>query len=263
MKKWWLIAGSLLVMGCTHEPASQMILFGEQEDGVEPYQTRLIVNPEYLRFDEGDNSATYLLYNRKTRTAYNVNHQNKTVMVLEHKSQTVESPMELKHTVEILDDIQDAPQIKNTKPVHRKLKTNDQLCLDIVTVKGLMPDAVQALKEFQLLLASDSAVTFNNIPADLHEPCSLAMNTFAPTRHLEYGFPIHEWKPGYSRTLLDYNENFTTRPEFFAVPKDYFTYTVQEFREGRVDVENGKVIRDDEPATPQAGKTPPAESSGT
>ena len=113
-----------------------------------------------------------------------------------------------------------------------------------------MPEAVAALKEYHLLLASDSAMTFNVMPADMHDPCAISMSTFAPTRHLEFGFPVQEWKPGYARNLQNYDPDYQVDPELLTLPKDYFSYFIQEYREGRVDLENRKVLPEQEVQAP-------------
>ncbi len=227
---------------CQETPKNQLLLFLEGEKGVEPYQTRIIVTPDYMRFDEGDQSTTFLLINRKQNIAYSVDHDEKTIMRVEHQDTELKAPFELKYTVTELDDFNDAPEIKNSKPQHRQLFVNDQLCLDVVSVDGLMPEVVAALKEYHQLLASDSAVTFNTIPADMHDPCAISMSTFAPTRYLEYGFPVQEWKPSHARSLENYDEDYQADPKLFSLPENYFSYSVQEFREGRVDVANRKIL---------------------
>ena len=239
MKKY-LIASALLLAGCQQAAQTHYILYLEKEDGVDPFQTRVIVSKDFIRYDDGEGSDSFVLLDRKSKKIYSVNHGNQTVMILEEKHSPATPPFELKYSVKTVDDMAKAPMINDKKPVHYQLLTNDQVCVDVVSVEGLMPDAVQAFKEFQMVLASDSATTVNNLPADLQDPCVLSMSTFAPTRHLEYGLPIQEWKPGYSRSLMDYKVSYEAAADTFVVPKDYFTYTVQDFREGKVDVGNRK-----------------------
>lgn len=247
----------LTLTGCQQKPQHQLILFLENEEGVDPYQTRIMVTPEFMRFDDGEQSSTFLLIDRNKKVAYSVNHELKTIMRLEHKDTDITPPIELKHTVKELDDFNDAPMINNIQPKHRQLVTNDQVCLDVVSVEGLMPDAVAALKEYHSLLASDSAVTFNIMPADLHDPCSISMSTFAPTRHLDYGFPIQEWKPGYVRNLESFNTNYQVEPGLLKLPENYFNYSISEYRQGRVDFENRKVLEAAESVTDKtAAETP-------
>jgi len=252
-----VLFSTVLFAGCQQKAKNQMILFVEQEEGVEPYQTRIMITPTHIRFDEGDNTGPFLLIDRNKSIAYNVNHELQTIMKLQSKSIELSPPVELKYSVNVVDDLKDAPTIKDIKPVHRQLLTNEQVCLDIISVDGLMPEAVAALKEYHLLLASDSAMTFNIMPADMHDPCAISMSTFAPTRHLEYGFPVQEWKPGYTRNLQNYDPDFQVDPELLTLPKDYFSYFIQEYREGRVDLENRKVL----PITEQEVQAPaPAEN---
>lgn len=234
------------LLGCQQKPKHQLILFLENEEGVDPYQTRIMITPDYLRFDDGEQSVSFLLVDRHKKIAYSVNHEMKSIMRVEQKDIKATSPMELTYTVKELDDFNDAPKIENIQPKHRQLLTNDEVCLDVISVDGLMPEAVAALKEYHMLLASDSAVTFNTIPADMHDPCNISMSTFAPTRHLDYGFPIQEWKPGYARSLESYKDDYQVAPELLKLPGDYFNYSITEFREGRVDFNNRKVLTDAE-----------------
>jgi len=271
MKKSVLLVISFLFMvglgACQQKPQNQLILFQEVEEGVDPYQTRIIISPDFIRFDEGEESTTFLLINRKQKVAYSVDHNLQTIMRVDNQGATGEgtaltSPVELNYTVTELDDFNDAPKINNTQPQHRQLLTNEQVCLDVVSVKGLMPEAVAALKEYQLILAADSAVTFNTLPADMHDPCAISMSTFAPTRHLEYGFPIQEWKTGYARSLENYDDDYQVDSALFTLPENYFNYSIQEFREGRADLENRKVLPAiDMTSPPLAPSGKPAENS--
>ncbi len=236
MKKAVLVIFSIFFAACQQASETNMIVFAEQEQGIEPYQTRILVNRKYLRFDDGEDSINnYLLLDRAAKKLLTVNHQEKTVMVLEMKVHDTKPPFELRHNVKTVGDMKESPSIHGKQPVHYQLSTNDQVCLDVVAVDGLLPEAVAALQEYHRILASDSATTVQNIPADLQEPCMLAMTTFAPNEYLKQGFPVQEWKEGYSRHLLDFKENIETPVDIFTVPKDYFQYTVQQFRDGKVD----------------------------
>jgi hypothetical protein len=239
-----------------------MLLFLETEEGIDPYMTRVIITPEYMRFDEGEQSNTFLLVDRKNRVAHSVNHDLRTIMRVTTQDVKVNPPIELNYTAKEVDDMQGVPEINNTRPRHWQLLTNGEVCLDVISVKGLMPEAVNAFREYHQILASDSAVTFNLMPADMHDPCMISMTTFAPTRHLDHGFPIEEWKPGYTRSLEDYDTEFKFDPALLVLPEDYFSYSVQDYREGRVDFENRKVLSEAGPIAPQTGNSEPKEEVG-
>ena len=139
MKKFIFFFAVITLLGCqSSTPVSYYFLFIEEEEGVEPYQTRVFVTKDFLRFDDGEQSETYILLNRQTRRIYSVNHERTTVMTVDPKQADVSEPFELKHTVNVIDDVQDAPKVAGQAPEHRRYVTNGQTCLDVVSVKKLM-----------------------------------------------------------------------------------------------------------------------------
>ena len=237
-----LLIMAALVSSCDKPPDSQLLVFMESEQDVQPYQSRIIVTPTQMRLDDGESSKSYTLYDRKSHIARTIDTVQRTILEMHPKSVKVEPPFALTYTVKDLGEMKDAPKIMGKIPKHYQDYANNQLCFDVITVEGLMPQAVQALKEFQQLLASDSAVTFNNMPADMQDPCSIAMDTFAPTRFLQHGFPIQQWRPGYSRMLVDYKQQYQPDPKLFEIPAGYFSYSVQQIRDGVVDLDARKIL---------------------
>ncbi|MFV2060858.1 MAG: hypothetical protein ACC653_09235 [Gammaproteobacteria bacterium] len=207
--------------------------FVEQEKGIEPYKVRLIVSYDYLRFDDGESSNGFILYNRRNKIIYNVNDEDKTIMEIHPKRKSVVSPIKLRNRNKKIADLTDAPTINNTVPVKYDFSTNGVVCFGIVSVKGLLPMATKALREFQQALADDSTFTLESIPADMHDACALSMNTFASTRHLKFGFPIQFWSPkGYSRSLVGFDDDFKSKEKLFILPEKYKNFTVDELRSG-------------------------------
>jgi len=228
--------------GSSPSGKSQYIVYMDEEQGIDPYQTRIIVTPQFARFDDGEGSEDYVVFDRNSRTIYSVNTQSRTVMLVHEKKSDLQAPFELVYSVKDLGEMKDAPQIKQHAPRHYQYLTNETVCLDVVSLPELMPEAVVAMQEFHEVLASDSAATFSNLPADMHAPCDISLSTFAPTQHLQNGFPIREWKPGYSRMLVDFQEDYQADPALFELPADYFTYSVQDLREGKVDFANRRMV---------------------
>lgn len=243
-----LLLGALLLAGCNRaeSPAESataarsgtgntLLTFVEFEKNIEPYQTRLVVTPDFLRFDDGEGSLDFILFDRNKDIIYSVNSTDRTVLAVERQHVTIKPPFELTLTQKNLGGIEDAPQIGGRQPQHYQFSANGELCFDAILVPGLMPDVVAALQAFDDLLASDSKVTFAMIPADLHNACDMSMSTFAPGRHLAHGFPIQEWSTsGDGRTLIDYDENYQPDAALFVLPTEYQHFTIQDFREGKV-----------------------------
>lgn len=248
MKKLVLLVLSMVVVlnvlsSCAKkEQGDTLIIFTEKENGVEPFQTRMIVNKNFLRIDDGNDSNSFVLFDRVKKVVYSTNPDEQRIMAIHEKKlkkgEVFEPPFKLTHSIKEMSQMKDAPTINGKTAKHYQLITNDKICYDVVSIKGLMPNAVKALTEFYSLMATDSIITFNNMPADMHEACDMTATTFEPTRQYKLGFPIQEWgKREYSRSLVDFDINYKADPKLFALPEGYHNYTVQELREGKVQFE--------------------------
>ena len=230
---------NILASCAKKEQSDTLVLFMEQESGVEPFQTRMIISKNFLRIDDGESSESFVLYDRTKKIVYSTSPDEKRIMAIHEKKlkkgQVFEPPFKLTHSVKEMPKMKDAPTINGEEAKHFQLITNDKICYDVVAIKGLMPHAVRALTEFYNHMATDSVVTFNNMPADMHDACDMTLTTFKPARQFEFGFPIQEWgKREYSRSLVDYDVNYKADPKLFVLPEGYQNYTVQELREGKV-----------------------------
>lgn len=230
---------NILASCAKKEQGDTLVLFMEQESGVEPYQTRMIISKKFVRVDDGEGAKSFVLYDRNKKIVYSINPDEKTVMAVHEKKlekgEVFEPPFKLVHSVKEMPEMKDAPTINGENAKHYQLITNGKVCYDVVAIKGLMPDVVKALTEFHKHMATDSIVTFNNMPADLREACDITSTTFKPARQFEFGFPIQEWgKREYMRSLIDYDVDYKADPELFVFPEGYKHYTVQELREGKV-----------------------------
>ena len=240
MKKLVLLMMLSVLFSCAKkEQGDALVLFMEQENGVEPFQTRMIISKNFVRIDDGKSSDSFVLFDRTKKIVYSTIPDERRVMAIHEKKikkgQVFEPPFPLIHSVKEMPEMKDAPEIDGEIAKHYQLITNDKICYDVVAIKGLMPHVVKALTEFNMHMATDSRVTFNNIPADLHEACDMTLTTFKPARQFEFGFPIQEWgKQDYSRTLVDYDVDYKADPKLFVLPVDYQHYTVTELREGKV-----------------------------
>ena len=240
-----LIAGVLV--GCNQEDNNvpqknktfaYKIDLVESEQYVEPYHTRIIVTPEFLRYDDGEGAGDYVLLDRKKNVIYSVNVEDETVMAVHEKKSDTRPPFKLDVKLEKVGELTDAPAINNQKAVQYKVVVNGRTCYNMATIKDLMPEAMQAFQQFARLSASDGRFTFGTIPADMHDACEMTMTTFFPVIHLQSGFPVMEW--GRSRQLtkrlVDYDLHYHPDPSLFVLPdeKKFQHYTVQEMREGKV-----------------------------
>lgn len=231
-----------VVAACQHAPNNQLLIFLNSEQGLKPYQTRIIVTPKLIRLDDGAGSTSYTIFDRATRIARSVDNKQHTILIINPKSRKVEPPFKLHNVDKDLGEMKDAPKVMGKVPHHYQQYTNNKLCNNLIAVDGMLPEAVKAIAEYREMLADDSMATVNDMPADMQDPCALSRNTFAPTRYLQHGFPIQQWRPGYSRMLINYKEHYQPDPKLFEIPQGYFTYTVQQIREGLVDLDDRKIL---------------------
>lgn len=237
-----LLSFGLLVSCANQYQGDTLVMFVEKEKDIDPYQTRMIITKQFVRIDDGEGSESFVLFDRNKRIVYSVNPDEQSVMAIHEKKfekgETFSPPFKLTHAVKEMPKMKGAPTINGEQAKHYQLITNKKICYDVVAVKGLMPNVVQALTEFHQLMATDSRVTFNNMPADMQNACDMTRTTFKPAQQFAFGFPVEEWgKRGYSRSLANYTLDYKVDATLFELPKSYKHYTVTELRQGTVSFE--------------------------
>ena len=222
-----------------------ILVFMEQENvlgsGLEsdlesvPYQTRWLVTKNFLRLDDGVGKDGYVLFDRIKNTIYNISNETKTVMTVEFIPDKVKPPFKLKMSSIEMELPAGAPEVAGIKAQHYRLITNDNYCSDVIAVKGLLNDAMNAMRGYNQVLASNNASTLSATPADIQTPCMLSMNIFYVNQSLQFGFPVQEWsQKGKSRSLKSYKENMRQDISLFTLPDKYKYFSMKDFREGRL-----------------------------
>lgn len=213
------------------EPGPATILwFDEQEPGVVPYRTRMIVVRDFVRMDDGKDTDDFVLFDRRSGTIHSVSHEDRTVLEVPARPVDREPPYPLELT-EFRQPQEDAPKIDGHTPEHLVFKVNGKTCYEVVAVPGLLEDAVIALRQYHRSLAGEQSLTLDWTPPEMQTPCMLANVIFHPARHLAYGFPVQEWDyRGYARALADYREGVTVDAALFRLPEDYRRYGLEDIR---------------------------------
>ncbi len=207
------------------EIRATVLQFEEQEQGVEPYPLRMIITQTHLRMDDGEGAKSYLLFDRQKQTIYNVNADDKTVLLIER--QKLSPPTEGKTALEITaGDTSDMPALGAKKPVHKTLSTAGKRCYDVVAIPGLMPDVVEAMREYLLTLSSQQIENLDKTPVAMRDPCMLTNLIYHPISHLDFGFPLREWDyRGFVRELVDFGEEMVSS-KLFKVTDGYRKMTL-------------------------------------
>ncbi|NOQ79123.1 MAG: hypothetical protein GQ546_06955 [Gammaproteobacteria bacterium] len=240
MNKNKIIISSLLLFFLmpvvSYAAPATILYFSEHEQGSDEVLITMTITNQYLRIDdrlikksnqETEENKGFVLFDRKNKEIYSVSSEEQQIIKIKHVAVTIPSPIELKLNTLSLDRDKNAPLIEGKKIQHKQIYVNDKLCSNIITVPGLMPDAVTALKSFNQVLAGQQTETLRYIPGDLHEACDLARHSFYPQSHLENGFPMMMQTIGESgkiedikstRVLIDFKEKDVS-DDFFALPE--------------------------------------------
>ena len=214
----------------TFTPQTDTLLhFTEQDRGGAAYNTRMLVSRDYLRIDDGrpeeGADAGYLLLDRKARTVYSVSPGDKTILVITPLPITLTRPEHL--VLSVQRDKDTLPQVDGRTVVHYHLLTGQTSCMDVYSAAGLLPHAVEALREYHEILAGEQAQTESHILDVERSPCDLADFVFAPARYLDHGFPVREVnRSGHTRQLVDYKLGAVLENGWHALPQDYRRYSI-------------------------------------
>jgi hypothetical protein len=204
-----------------------LLLFQEKEKGVPAYGSRVLVTPDFLRMDDGNDQGDFLLYDRKTRTIYSVANDDQTILEIGYHPVTIEPPYALE-LVKKTETDESAPTIGGSKAVHTTFSVNSHRCYDVVSVSGLLNDATAALGEYATALAGEQARNLYKTPVEFQDPCMLSNLIFHTADHFADGFPIQEWSySGYSRELMDYQLDYPSKKALFVLPENYKHYQLK------------------------------------
>ncbi|MCB1723055.1 MAG: UDP-2,3-diacylglucosamine hydrolase, partial [Gammaproteobacteria bacterium] len=162
------LAALLLVGAASAQPAS-LLVYRVAEQGGEPYISRIIVTPDFLRLDEGSDDASYTLFDRRQEILYNVSPDDHSILVLD-VTEPVPGDKAGLNLQEQVDVDEQAPLVAGQRPTHVRLLANGDLCSELVVIKDTMNDAVAALSEMKTALARVQAATLNAMPLDRRTP---------------------------------------------------------------------------------------------
>lgn len=222
------IAGMLLACSSSDQTAQPqaiqgdlMLVYQDAEPDIEPYITRIIVTRDFLRMDDGTDESSFTLLDRKQKLIYAVVHENRSILKLEEREPVKAVPDNLKLDARKTVD-ENAPTIEGRTPEHYELLVNGKLCNDIVVVKDLNQEALDALREFRRIMSTVHANNLSKTPPEYLDECFLANDVYAPVRLLQYGLPIQQRKAnGSTRILMNYDRNYKASPTLFELPAGY------------------------------------------
>jgi hypothetical protein len=230
----WLLGLTMAMLGtaCSQseappaKPTKQavdvsVILYEEREAGIDPYPVRILVSPEYVRFDDGYDESDFVLLDRGSRTLFSVTHENRSILEIRNYPFNGSLPPGITLTEDRIED-DNVPTIAGKQPLHVRYLANETPCYQAISVSGLMEKAVNGLIEYETALGERQLGNLQSVPDTMQTPCFLSRYAYAPERHYAHGLPVQIWdETGFYRSLTDFHESKTVAAVLFEVPDSY------------------------------------------
>ncbi len=206
-----------------------IVEFQDHEPGLDPYRTRMIVTSRYMRIDEGTITPDFVLFDRHARVIYSTSSMDQRTLVVRADDKKYPLPPHL--VTQVVVGKETLPKVSDHTVIHRTLRVNGKTCYDFYSAAGLLPQVVQALKEFQWVLASEHGDALKHTITGATTECDQVNNVYRPTTFLDYGFPVRATNSeDRTRQLVDYRTVRKVDPAWFVLPKGYTEFTARSMR---------------------------------
>ncbi len=219
-----IFAGLFLLVALPAQ-AAEMLLYQLIEPGVGASPSRIIVTDKFVRMDDNIDGGDFALFDRKARTLYSVVHEDRSIFTIPARDDDgIQPPLKLQRGEALVPA--DLPAIAGRTPKHHRLSVNGAVCHNVIAIDGVMEESVKALREMQAVLAGEQRKALPHTPADMQDPCGMALHAFHPDWALSFGLPVQEWGvDGRGRQLMDFRGDFAVKPELFELPEGYGRYS--------------------------------------
>ena len=201
---------------------SLVLYYDEVEEGVGVQSMRYLINNNFLRIDNGDEKADFILFDVNKKLIFSINHEDQTVLKIEYhtwKKPVFDFKSSINETL-----MSSAPKVFN-KPVYNyQLKADDQVCTQVFMIKNTYPQAMQVMYAYQQVLSGQQVATLDNTPKEMHTPCFLLDQVYHQAEYYKSGLPVQiSYSRGYAKLLKDFKEQ-SVDTRLFEIPAAYKEY---------------------------------------
>lgn len=200
----------LLGLGTAHSADMIALRYIDQDSSSVAYPTRILVTPNFMRMDGGEDAGDFVLLDRRQHKVIHVVHDNKMAMVFK-RGKLPAKPASWK------------PQLDTQKTgrgtLTFTLAVEGVVCSEGVAARQAAPDAARAMAEYKAVLASMQYRVWKESPATMQNPCDLANQVWETGTTLKLGLPLEE-REFTGRTRKFESENrLPLNPKLFRVPE--------------------------------------------
>jgi len=181
----------------------------DQDPGDAPYLTRILVTPDFMRMDEGNDDGDFVLLDRRQQKVINVLHGNQLAMVFS-PGRVPAKPAGWKPVLDV--------QAAATGTRRFSLTLNDVVCSEGVAARAAAPDAARAMAEMKAILAAMQYRVWKDSPSEIQHDCDLANLVWESGTTLELGLPLEEREFTGRTRQFESESQLPLQPELFRVP---------------------------------------------
>lgn len=205
-----LIASMLAGAGLAHAADMTELRYTDQDPGDPPYVTRILVTPEFLRMDTGEDGGDFVLLDRRQRKVVNVMRDSRLAMVFTPRS--VPAPPA---SWRVKLDTRPLPGGRQ----HYRLTANGSVCSEGVLAPRQSPDAARALAELKTVLEPTQYRVWKDSPTALQHDCDLANQVWDSGTVLKRGLPLEEREFNGRTRQFESVKRVPVQPALFRVPE--------------------------------------------
>lgn len=200
----------LLGLGAAQAADMMVLHYVDQDPGAAPYVTRILVTPDFMRMDGGQNNGDFALLDRRQRQLINVTYDNKLALVFA-SGILPPRPASLKSRLDVLKA---APGTQRFR-----LEVSGVVCSEGVAALGAAPDVARAMAELKSVLAATQYRVWKDSPAELQHDCDLANQVWETESTLKLGLPLEEREFTGRTRKFERETRQPLQPELFRVPE--------------------------------------------
>jgi len=199
-----------------------VLFYDEIEQGAGSQTMRYIINNQFLRIDNGDDKADFILFDVNKSNIYSVNHDDQTILKIENNT-WAQPEFDFKVTTN-LSAVNDAPKIQNKTVYTYQVNANKKTCTKVFLIKDTYMDEMKILHQYQQVLSGQQVKTLKNTPEELQTPCFLIDQVYHSGGYYKVGLPVQiSYSREYVKFLKDYKK-MEFDAALFKLPESYKEY---------------------------------------
>lgn len=218
----FLFFGLCSSMAVADKIKSLALFYAEVEQGTQAQNMRYIINDQFLRIDNGDDNADYILFDVNLKKIFSVNHDDQTILHIDKYKWT---QPKFKFDVNIEQAVlKGAPKVQDKTVYAYHVKADNKTCTSVFLIKNIHPNEMNVLYEYQRVLSGQQVATLKNTPEEFQTPCFLVDQVYHAGEYYKLGLPLRiHFSRNYDKLLKDIKTGEFDQ-HLFELPESYKKY---------------------------------------